>query len=175
MNLRINKKGFGLTDAIGAVIILGIAAVTVTSSLLQSVAISSRYKQRLLTQTACEFYVSAIKSDVEQNEIATFFDTASVQVEGNKKTCTINAGDSSAMNNVKNLLGSDGVTWTYYSTDSLLLNGTCYNANNVSIVATQELKTLSGETQLYMYTISVEIPYNNGKTEVKTYDFYFKK
>lgn len=167
-----NKKGFGLVDAIGAVVLLGIASVTVIASLVQSVSTSSRNKQRLLAQSACEFYVNALKADIDLEKIDTFFSTNSgISTNGDTKTFDLPAGsDSWHQDQLKNLVGENNATWQLYSTTNLNLNNTVYNYQNVSITIVQTSKTA-----INLYTVTVEIPFYNTATEVMTYDFYSAK
>lgn len=172
MKIRKNKKGFGLVDALGAVIVIGIASTTVIASLVQSVATSARNKQRLLAQSACEFYVNALRADIDLETIDQFFATNSgISSDGDTKTFALAAGaDSWHQEQLKKLVGESNSTWQYYSTTNLSLNNIVYNYENVSITITQTSKPA-----LNLYSVTVEIPFYNTRTEAMTYDFYSTK
>ena len=172
MKIKKNKKGFGLVDALGAIIILGIASTTVVASLVQSVATSTRNKQRLLAQSACEFYINALRADIDLETIDQFFATNSgISSNGDTKTFALSAGsDSWHQEQLKKLVGESGATWQLYSTDNLNLNNIVYNYENVTITIVQ-----TDKPEINLYSITVEIPFFNTATAAMTYDFYSSK
>lgn len=167
-----NKKGFGLVDAIGAVILIGIASVTITASIFQSITISTRNKHRLLTQSACQFYINSLKADINEEDIETFFNDSAngIVVNSNVKTFTLEAGSNEAKRKLIEKIGGNN-TYNIYNSSNLNLNNIIYNYENVSITIEQTDKNI-----VYLYTATITISYYNGtRTEAMTYDFYGSK
>ena len=180
-----NKNGFTIAEALGAVILLSIAIVTVTSSLLNSLSISVRNKQRVMAQTACEYYVNAIEADLNEDAIYNYFqDSAvnSVQTATNEDNESYNyfTINSSNANNLAKLFSAESICYKYYNNSTLKLNDLTYDKSNVSMTFKKLTRSYSGagsliNTTIHFYTIEIEIIYSNSLSEVQTYEFFVEE
>ncbi len=167
-----NKKGIGLAETIGGIIIISIISVAITSIMLNSVRISTQNKEKVVTQSAVSFYISAIKSDQDDEAFQTFFNgNTYLTTEGDTKTFNAASGDASSTAKISSLLGPNSQTYNYYSGELLKINDKPYNYSNVSITISRTTRIIDGKP-IYLYNVLVEIGYLNNRVEADTYDFY---
>lgn len=174
MILKKMKRGVGIAETIGAIVIISIISMCVTSVMLNSVHISSLNGQKVLAQSACTFYINAIKTDVEETSFnANYNNNITDTINSNESKSICNSGEESSKQRVNSLFGSNSNTALYYNNETLNLNNKVYNYKNVAIT-TSRTKKISGGNTIYLFNVEVKITYSPNRTETMTYDFYIE-
>ncbi len=158
-----NKRGFGLVDALGAVILISIAAVTITGTMLNSVRISTNNKEKLLAQTACEYYINALQTDINVDGFDSKFDSCSAYISSN----TFTASGDNGISAISSLLTNNSLTYKYYADQLLSFDNHIFNKENITIEIIKEAKGT-----VNFYTVNVYAQYLPTKSEVLSYEFY---